>query len=94
MKNILKKLKSFSVVSAFCLVNLGSLVYSTNAFAFFCANCATVWNQMSEYVEAVNTQINTAKQLQTQLQQYKDMINKDFHFRVQNLMVCKILCNN
>ncbi|EJF82648.1 P-type conjugative transfer protein TrbJ [Bartonella rattimassiliensis] len=80
MKNTLKKLKSFSVIGVFCLVNCGSIVYSTNAFAIFCTNCATVWNQMNGYVEAVNTQLNTAKQLQTQLQQYKDMIKQGLSF--------------
>ncbi|WP_375627836.1 MULTISPECIES: P-type conjugative transfer protein TrbJ [unclassified Bartonella] len=80
MKNILKKFKFLFLFSAFGLVNLCSMFYSTNASAFFCSNCATVWNQMSQYVEAVNTQINTAKQLQTQLQQYKDMIKQGLSF--------------
>ncbi|WP_345119148.1 P-type conjugative transfer protein TrbJ [Bartonella pachyuromydis] len=80
MKNTLKKLKFLFLFSTFCLVNFCSMFYSTNAFAFFCANCATVWNQMNQYIEAVNTQINTAKQLQTQLQQYKDMIKQGLSF--------------
>ncbi|QEG79346.1 P-type conjugative transfer protein TrbJ [Bartonella krasnovii] len=80
MKNTLKKFKFLFLFSAFCSVNCCSMLYPTNAFAFFCANCATVWNQMSQYVEAVNTQINTAKQLQTQLQQYKDMVKQGLSF--------------
>ncbi|OKP00813.1 P-type conjugative transfer protein TrbJ [Xenorhabdus eapokensis] len=46
------------------------------AFGFVCTNCATLSEQMHQYAEEVNTQLNTAKQLQTQIQQYKDMVKQ------------------
>ncbi|MDE1475877.1 P-type conjugative transfer protein TrbJ [Xenorhabdus bovienii] len=58
---------------------LGSSLYSAApppAYAFFCANCATFTQQMHQYAEEVNTQLNTAKQLQTQIQQYGDMVKQ------------------
>ncbi|WP_425338860.1 P-type conjugative transfer protein TrbJ [Bartonella melophagi] len=51
-----------------------------NVFGFICVNCATVWNQMNQYLEAVNTQINTAKQLESQLKQYQDMIKQGLSY--------------
>lgn len=46
------------------------------AVAFVCVNCSTVWNQMMEYAKAVETSINTAQQLQTQIQQYNNMLKQ------------------
>lgn len=39
------------------------------AVTVYCSNCGNWWTQALEKVEAVNTQINTAKQLQDSLQQ-------------------------
>lgn len=78
MLNILKKTKYILLV---LLTGLGGLsLNSIPASAIYCSNCSTVWNQMKEYVEAANTQLNTAKQLQTQLQQYQDMIKQGLSF--------------
>lgn len=52
------------------------VTYAPPANAIFCSNCSTVWNQMLEYAQAVNTQLNTARQLQTQIQQYNDMVKQ------------------
>ncbi|MDU8599569.1 P-type conjugative transfer protein TrbJ [Pseudomonas syringae] len=47
-----------------------------NAFAIYCANCSTFYQQMFEYAEQVNTALNTAEQLQTQIQQYQIMVTQ------------------
>lgn len=46
------------------------------AYAIYCSNCSTFYQQMYEYAEAVNTQLNTAQQLQTQIQQYQNMVTQ------------------
>ena len=46
------------------------------AYAIYCSNCSTFYQQMFEYAEAVNTQLNTAQQLQTQIQQYQNMVTQ------------------
>jgi P-type conjugative transfer protein TrbJ len=47
-----------------------------NAWAIYCANCSTFYQQMFEYAEAVNTALNTAEQLSTQVQQYNNMVTQ------------------
>lgn len=47
-----------------------------NAFAIYCANCSTFYQQMFEYAEQVNTALNTAEQLQTQIQQHQIMVTQ------------------
>ncbi len=51
-------------------------VYIAPAYAIYCSNCSTFYQQIFEYAEAVNTALNTAEQLQTQLQQYQSMITQ------------------
>ncbi|RWX93069.1 MULTISPECIES: P-type conjugative transfer protein TrbJ [Gammaproteobacteria] len=46
------------------------------AYAIYCSNCSTFYQQMYEYAEAVNTQLNTAQQLQRQIQQYQNMVTQ------------------
>lgn len=46
------------------------------AYAIYCLNCSTFYQQMFEYVEQVNTALNTAEQLQTQIQQYQNMVSQ------------------
>ena len=46
------------------------------AYAIYCSNCSTFYQQMYEYAEAVNTQLNTAQQLQTQIQQYQNLVTQ------------------
>lgn len=45
-----------------------------NAFAIYCTNCSTFYQQMFEYAEAVSTTLNTAEQLKIQIQQYQNMV--------------------
>lgn len=52
------------------------LVMQQNAFALYCANCSTFYQQVFEYAEQVNTALNTAEQLQTQIQQYQMMVTQ------------------
>ncbi|WP_311055129.1 P-type conjugative transfer protein TrbJ [Pseudomonas aeruginosa] len=46
------------------------------AYAIYCSNCSTFYQQMFEYAEAVNTALNTAEQLSTQIQQYQNMVTQ------------------
>jgi P-type conjugative transfer protein TrbJ len=47
-----------------------------NAVAIYCTNYSTFYQQMFEYAEAVNTALNTAEQLSTQVQQYNNMVTQ------------------
>jgi len=47
-----------------------------NAFAIYCTNCSTFYQQMVEYADAVNTALNTARQRSTQVQQYNNMVTQ------------------
>ncbi|WP_445940022.1 P-type conjugative transfer protein TrbJ [Pseudomonas savastanoi] len=58
------------------LLGAGLYVAPATAYAIYCANCSTFYQQMFEYAEAVNTALNTAEQLQTQVQQYQSMITQ------------------
>lgn len=67
------------LINAFIASILGSCLYiSTNtpAYAIYCSNCSTFYQQMFEYAEAVNTTLHTAEQLSTQIQQYNNMITQ------------------
>ncbi len=46
------------------------------AYAIFCANCSTFLQQMFQYAEEINTAVNTAEQLSTQIKQYQDMVQQ------------------
>lgn len=63
---------------AMASASLGVSLYMAPApaYAIYCSNCSTFYQQMYEYAEAVNTQLNTAQQLQTQIQQYDNMIKQ------------------
>ncbi|OUM23842.1 P-type conjugative transfer protein TrbJ [Pseudomonas putida] len=58
------------------LVGAGLYVAPATAYAIYCANCSTFYQQTFEYAEAVNTALNTAEQLQTQVKQYQSMITQ------------------
>lgn len=61
------------------IVTLAVLTTGTTpqvSFGIYCTNCSTFYQQMFEYAEAVNTELNTAEQLSTQIQQYKNMITQ------------------
>ena len=59
------------------LITVFTLLFTwQNAFAIYCTNCSTFYQQMFEYAEAVNTALNTAEQLSTQVQQYNNMVTQ------------------
>ena len=59
-----------------CVSLLILLFSGRNAFAIYCTNCSTFYQQMFEYAEAVSTTLNTAEQLKTQIQQYQNMVTQ------------------
>lgn len=80
MNNIFRVKLRDGVISTALAVSLsfgvGFFTVSSQAYAIYCSNCSTFYQQMYEYAEAVNTALNTAEQLQTQIQQYNNMITQ------------------
>jgi P-type conjugative transfer protein TrbJ len=46
------------------------------AIAVVCTNCSTIFQQMMEYAKAAETTLNTARQLQQQINMYNDMVKQ------------------
>jgi P-type conjugative transfer protein TrbJ len=65
-----------AAVTASLVVGAGFMATPTPAYAIYCSNCSTFYQQMFEYAEQVNTALNTAEQLQTQIQQYQNMVTQ------------------
>ncbi|POR72263.1 P-type conjugative transfer protein TrbJ [Pseudomonas syringae] len=67
-----------ALAAAMATTGLGVGLYITPApvYAIYCSNCSTFYQQMFEYAEQVNTALNTAEQLQTQIQQYQNMVTQ------------------
>lgn len=67
-----------ALVLAMASAGLGVTLYMAPApaYAIYCSNCSTFYQQMFEYAEAVNTALNTAEQLSTQIQQYQNMVTQ------------------
>ena len=57
-------------------LGVGLFMTPAPAYAIYCSNCSTFYQQMFEYAEQVNTALNTAEQLQTQIQQYQNMVTQ------------------
>lgn len=79
MKNTFRnKLRSnaFSVALTASIFGAGFAVAPSPVYAIFCSNCSTFYQQMMEYAEAVNTALNTAEQLSTQISQYNNMVQQ------------------
>jgi P-type conjugative transfer protein TrbJ len=79
MNNIfLNKLRNGALSAALTasIFGAGVAVAPTPAYAIYCANCSTFYQQMLEYVEAVNTQLNSAEQLANQVKQYQNMVTQ------------------
>lgn len=53
------------------------------ANVFYCSNCSTVWDQALQYAKEVETALNTAQQLQTQIQQYANMVQQGLQLPTQ-----------
>lgn len=64
-----------SIVTSGAIASGGvTFITPTPAYAIYCSNCSTFYQQMFEYAEAVNTALNTAESLQTQIRQYQNMV--------------------
>jgi P-type conjugative transfer protein TrbJ len=46
------------------------------ALTVYCTNCSTVFSQATQVAKEIETAINTAQQLQTQIQQYQNMVTQ------------------
>ena len=57
-------------------VGLTALGTPTPAQAIFCSNCSTFTQQMFQYAKDVQTALNTAQSLATQIQQYQNMVQQ------------------
>lgn len=66
----------FSAAFAASVIGSGFMAAPSAAYAIYCSNCSTFYQQMLEWAEAVNTQLNTAEQLQTQISQYNNMVTQ------------------
>ncbi len=67
---------SHRLITASALLLASSFTQFTPAYALYCSNCATVWQQGQQYAKELETALNTAEQLQTQMQQYQDMVKQ------------------
>jgi P-type conjugative transfer protein TrbJ len=77
MRTILQKFMAPSMGFALALiVGTAALTTPKPAYAIFCANCSTFLQQMFQYAEEINTAVNTAEQLSTQIKQYEDMVQQ------------------
>lgn len=78
MRGISRNLRNSGVAFAVALsvVTGGVTVAPAPAYAIYCSNCSTFYQQLLEYAEAVNNQINTAQQLTQQINMYKDMVRQ------------------
>ncbi|HGC8067016.1 TPA: P-type conjugative transfer protein TrbJ [Yersinia enterocolitica] len=79
MNNIFrKKLRNGTLAAALTATVLGAGMWAapTPAYAIYCSNCSTFYQQMFQYAEEVNTALNTAEQLSTQIQQYNNMVTQ------------------
>lgn len=65
-----------AAVTAAVVVGGGFLVTPTPAYAIYCSNCSTFYQQMFQYVEEVNTALTSAEQLSTQISQYNNMVTQ------------------
>lgn len=53
-----------------------TLFYAAPAAAIYCSNCSTNVQQAMQYAKDIETALNTAQQLQTQIQQYENMVKQ------------------
>ncbi|MEE4336820.1 P-type conjugative transfer protein TrbJ [Pseudomonas alliivorans] len=67
---------ALAVAMATTGLGVGLYITPAPAYAIYCSNCSTFYQQMFEYAEQVNTALNTAEQLQTQIQQYQNMVTQ------------------
>lgn len=85
--SVTKTIKSGLLVLAASTLFGAALFYSrpTPALTVFCSNCSNWWTQALEKLELINTQINTARQLQDSLQQAISLPGRMFQNVTSNL---------
>jgi P-type conjugative transfer protein TrbJ len=66
----------FAVTFAFGATSFVSPPPAHAQWVVECVNCSTVFSQAMQYAKEVETAINTAQQLQTQIQQYQNMVTQ------------------
>lgn len=75
MQSISKNIRNGGAMAALTvMLGLGLVAAPRPAQAFFCSNCSTFHQQMFQYAKDVETALNTARQLSTQIQQYQNMV--------------------
>lgn len=67
---------AFSAALTASIFGVGFAVTPVPAYAIYCSNCSTFYQQMMEYAEAVNTALNTAETLSTEMSQYNNMVQQ------------------
>ena len=71
--------KNHFALSAVALtVALGGALFPgpAQAITVYCTNCSTVFSQATQVAKEIETAINTAEQLRTQIQQYENMVTQ------------------
>lgn len=77
MQSISTVIRNGGVMAALTVaLGLGLAVTPRPAQAIFCSNCSTFLQQMFQYAKDVETALNTAQQLSTQIQQYQNMVQQ------------------
>lgn len=73
MNNIYTKL---SVVAIIAVLATPTVIPVSPAAAWYCSNCADRFTQATEVAQQIETAINTAQTLQTQIRQYENMLQQ------------------
>lgn len=80
MRNIFNKagrqLSLAAILSFGVAFSLVGVPQPARAFFVTCTNCSTTFQQAEQYAKELETAINTAKQLETQIKQYQDMMKQ------------------
>lgn len=79
MRNILSiKARALPLAAAlaFGAASFVAVAPAAHALTVFCANCSTVFSQATQVAKEIETAINTAEQLQMQIQQYQNMVTQ------------------
>jgi len=74
----MKKNFRFALSALAVTVALGGVLNPgpAEAITVYCTNCSTVFSQATQVAKEIETAINTAEQLRTQIQQYENMVTQ------------------
>jgi len=77
MRNMFNKAGA-SALALSVVVGAGFLLTPTKsqAFVIYCTNCSTVFSQATQVAKEIETAVNTAQQLQTEISQYQNMLQQ------------------